>query len=318
MIEKNYFQSKIILTGGAGLVGQNLVARLKKKGYRQLVVLDKHQKNLSVLKKMHTDIIVEYADLAEPGDWCRHIEEAEVVIMLQAQIGGNEYTQFVRNNIDATKHILTTIKKKSSLPRLIHISSSVVQSSADDFYTSTKIQQEKMVINSGIPYVILRPTLMFGWFDRKHLGWLARFMQKMPIFPIPGHGRYLRQPLYVGDFCQIIMSCMENKMTNAIYDISGQEKIDYIDIIRAIKQTTGAKTRIINIPYHLFYGLLFVWGKFDKNPPFTTQQLAALIAKDEFTVIDWPGIFSVHPTSFNQAINETFNDSTYSNIILDF
>ena len=41
---------------------------------------------------------------------------------------------------------------------------------------------------------------MFGWFDRKHLGWLARFMCRVPVFPIPGSGEYLRQPLYVGDF----------------------------------------------------------------------------------------------------------------------
>ena len=31
---------------------------------------------------------------------------------------------------------------------------------------------------------------MFGWFDRKHLGWLARFMTRAPVFPVPGHGRY--------------------------------------------------------------------------------------------------------------------------------
>jgi hypothetical protein len=47
---------------------------------------------------------------------------------------------------------------------------------------------------------------MFGWFDRKHLGWLSRFMKKVPVFPIPGHGRYMRQPLYGGrDFANIII-----------------------------------------------------------------------------------------------------------------
>ena len=58
-----------------------------------------------------------------------------------------------------------------------------------------------IVLASGLPCTVLRPTLMFGWFDRKHLGWLARFMRKVPVFPIPDEGRYLRQPLYVGDFC---------------------------------------------------------------------------------------------------------------------
>ena len=307
----------IILPGGAGLVGQNLVARLKAKGYKNIVVLDKHRANLAVLQQVQPDITAEYADLTEPGDWLRHFIDADVVVMLQAQIGGNDYQQFVRNNIDSTRLILDAIKA-NDVPYLVHISSSVVESVADDFYTNTKKDQERMVLESGIPCPVLRPTLMFGWFDRKHLGWLSRFMKKVPVFPIPGHGRYMRQPLYVGDFCDIIISCIENRIAGGVYNISGHEKVDYIDIIHEIKRAIGAKTLIINIPYGLFYSLLWIWGLFDKNPPFTTQQLAALSAKDEFEVIDWPGIFGVACTPFAKAIDETFNDPAYSKVVLEF
>ncbi|MDD4904608.1 MAG: NAD-dependent epimerase/dehydratase family protein [Methylobacter tundripaludum] len=310
-------EKRIILPGGAGLVGQNLVARLKAKGYRNIVVLDKHRANLAVLKEVQPDITVEYADLAEPGDWQRYFQDAEVVVMLQAQIGGNDYQEFIRNNVDATRLILDAVKA-NNVPYLVHISSSVVESVADDFYTKTKTDQELMVLESGIPCPVLRPTLMFGWFDRKHLGWLSRFMKKVPVFPIPGHGRYMRQPLYVGDFCNIIISCIENKITEGVYNISGHEKVDYIDMIREIKNATGARALIIKIPYGLFYSLIWVWGLFDKNPPFTTQQLAALSAKDEFEVIDWPGIFGVPYTPFAKAINETFNDPAYSKVVLEF
>ena len=40
--------------------------------------------------------------------------------------------------------------------------------------------------------IILRPTLMFGWFDRKHLGWLSNLMVSFPLFPIPGKGQFIR------------------------------------------------------------------------------------------------------------------------------
>ena len=315
MIEKN---QKILLPGGAGLVGQNLVARLKAKGYNNIVVLDKHRTNISVLKKIQADIQVEYADLAEPGEWQRHFVDADVIVMLQAQIGGVDYQEFVRNNIDASKLILEGISNRQIKPRLIHISSSVVESVADDFYTRSKIEQERLVIESGIVCPILRPTLMFGWFDRKHLGWLSRFMKKVPIFPIPGHGRYMRQPLYVGDFCNVIMSCIENPSINGIFNISGHQKVDYIDIIREIKLATKVGAVIVNIPYPLFYFLIWTWSLFDKNPPFTTQQLDALSAMDEFEVIDWPTIFNVPCTSFKDAINETFNDPVYGQVVLEF
>jgi hypothetical protein len=61
-----------------------------------------------------------------------------------------------------------------------------------------------------------------------------------------------------------------------------------------------------------------MWALVDKNPPFTTQQLAALSTKDEFEVIDWPSIFGVPYTPFAIAIDETFNNPTYSNIVLEF
>lgn len=310
-------QEKIILPGGAGLVGQNLVVRLKECGYTNLVVLDKHRANLAVLQQLHPDIIIEYADLAEPGNWQRHFNQARAVVMLQAQIGGNDYVDFERNNLNSTRLILDAIKA-GQVEQLIHISSSVVESSAVDYYTQTKKLQEQMVLDSGIACPVLRPTLMFGWFDRKHLGWLSRFMKKVPIFPIPSNGRYLRQPLYVGDFCNIIISCLENKISNGVFNISGHEKIDYIDIIRTIKRTTKATALILRIPYSVFYFLLWLWSQFDRNPPFTTQQLAALIARDEFEVIDWPTIFGVTCTPFATAIEETFNHPVYGRVVLEF
>jgi nucleoside-diphosphate-sugar epimerase len=310
-------EQRIVLPGGAGLVGQNLVARLKRGGYTNLCVLDKHVANLQVLRALHPDIVAEYADLAEEGDWQRHFEGADAVVMLQAQIGGPTEEPFIRNNITSTRHILAAIQRYA-VPYTVHISSSVVESVAKDHYTSTKRSQERLVLDSGIPCIVLRPTLMFGWFDRKHLGWLSRFMQKVPVFPVPGDGRYMRQPLYAGDFCNIIASCLTKPITGQIHNISGLERVDYIDIIREIKRATASKTLIVNVPYAAFYRLLKLWALFDANPPFTPDQLKALTAGDEFEVIDWPGIFAVTPTPFRQAIQETFNDPAYSKIVLEF
>jgi nucleoside-diphosphate-sugar epimerase len=308
---------KIILPGGAGLVGQNLIVQLKRAGYSDLVVLDKHETNIEILRRMHPDIRAVHVDLAIAGDWEAYFSGADVVIMLQAQIGHRDPGPFIRNNITATENILTAIKCHGS-PFTIHISSSVVVSIADDNYTNTKKDQEDLVLKSGVSCVVLRPTLMFGWFDRKHLGWLARFMKKSPIFPIPGTGRFSRQPLYAADFCRVILSCIKKRPADLVYNISGREKIDYIEIIRDIKKSTGASTYLLKIPVAAFSVLLKTWALFDRDPPFTADQLTALIADEEFELIDWPKIFEVSATPFHTAIQETFNDPTYSNVVLDF
>ncbi|MFC1605630.1 NAD-dependent epimerase/dehydratase family protein [Pseudomonadota bacterium] len=310
-------QKRILLPGGAGLVGQNLVARLRSRGCTDIVVLDKHRANLEILRQIQPGIAAEYVDLAEQGDWQGLFHGADAVVMVQAQIGGLDLREFERNNVDSTRNVLQAMQQHE-VPYLVHISSSVLESVANDYYTNTKREQENIVLACDIPHVVLRPTLMFGWFDRKHLGWLSRFMKKVPVFPIPGHGRYMRQPLYVGDFCDIIISCIERSTEGGVYNISGHEQIDYIDMIREIKRVTRAHTAIVRLPYRVFYALLWLWARFDRNPPFTTQQLQALVGKDEFEVIDWPAIFGVACTPFAKAIDETFNDPRYSHVVLEF
>ena len=175
-----------------------------------------------------------------------------------------------------------------------------------------------MVRASGNPVIVLRPTLMFGWFDRKHLGWLARFMRRAPVFPIPGHGQYLRQPLFVGDLCAIIMACLERRISGEVHNISGLERIDFIDLMRAVREALAVKTPIVKIPYGLFWLLLRAYALFDRTPPFTTVQLAALVTPDIFEVIDWPGLFGIRATPLREALRETFRDSRYSAIALEF
>lgn len=307
---------KIVVTGAAGLVGQNLLPRLKARSLGEIVAIDKHPANVAILRGLHPDVRVVHADLAEAGPWQAELEGCTHLVIGHAQIGGIYPEEYVRNNVTATSRLLEAALRYR-VPYVVSISSSVVNSRAVDDYTETKKAQEKLVAESGIKQVVLRPTLMFGWFDRKHVGWLARFMQRVPVFPIPGDGRFLRQPLYAGDFCDVIVSSLESEKTGA-YNITGQSRVDYVDLIRAVKKATGAKARIVKIPYRVFWLLLKANTLWDKNPAFTPRQLEALVTPDIFEVIDWPAIFEVRTTPLETALHETFRDPRYSQVVLDF
>ncbi len=307
---------KIVVTGAAGLVGQNLLPRLKAKHLGEIVAIDKHPTNVAILRRLHPDVEVIQADLSEAGEWQRALDGCTHLMIGHAQIGGLYPAEYVKNNVTATERLLDAALRYK-VPYAVSISSSVVNSKAVDDYTETKKAQEALVAQSGIKQVVLRPTLMFGWFDRKHVGWLARFMQRVPVFPIPGNGKFLRQPLYAGDFCDVIVSSIEHETTGA-YNITGQERVHYIDLMRAVKQAVGAKARLIRIPYRVFWMLLKLNAIRDKNPAFTARQLEALVTPDVFEVIDWPGIFGVRATSLQEALDQTFRDPTYSQVVLDF
>ncbi len=307
--------SKIIIPGAAGLVGQNLIILLKEKGYHNIVAIDQHAYNLQYLRELHPDITIIEADVSTRGSWMDSFKDGDVLIMLQAQITGKTSEPFVKNNITATEIILEATKKYN-IPYIVHISSSVVISVADDDYTRTKTDQEEIVKNSGVKFSALRPTLMFGWFDRKHLGWLSRFMKKIPVFPIPGDGKFMRQPLYARDFAKVIIACMEQQPDGKVYNITGKERIDYVDIIKFIKKTKKAHALIVHIPMGFFAFLLRVYALFSKKPPFTADQLKALAAGDEFPEDPWWEEFGVEATPFEKAMWETHHDPKYSKYIL--
>jgi nucleoside-diphosphate-sugar epimerase len=305
---------KIVITGGAGLVGLNLVVELAAAGFSNLVVIDKLGENVELLRQLAPSVRRVVADLAEPGGgWQSEFDGCACAVVLHAQITGLTSAPFLRNNIEATKIVIAELERRG-VGYVVDISSSVVNSVADDDYTRTKKAQEALFAESHLKHCCLRPTLMFGWFDPKHLGWLARFMAKTPVFPIPGDGRYMRQPLYQRDFCRIIRRCIEEETTGT-YDIVGDTKIDYIDIIRAIKQAKGLRTVILPIPFPIFEGLMRGYALFSKNPPFTASQLRALTAGDRFTGVDTERTFGVRQTPFEAAMRETHGHATYSSIV---
>jgi nucleoside-diphosphate-sugar epimerase len=307
---------KIVVTGAAGLVGLNLLHRLKGDNKTEIVAIDKHHQNISILRQLHPEVRVVEADLAEAGAWRQELEGCTHLVIAHAQIGGLRRKEFVRNNVQGTERLIDAAVH-CKVAYAINISSSAVNSTTIGAYAETKRAQEALILNSGIRQVVLRPTLMFGWFDRKHVGWLARFMQKSPVFPIPGNGKYLRQPLYAGDVSDIIASALDSQITGS-YNITGQTNVDYIDLIRMVKEASGAKTRLVKIPYSVFWALLKANELIDRDPPFTSEQLEALVTPDVFEAIDWAGIFGVRSTPLKEALEITFRDPIYSKVTLRY
>lgn len=323
--------ARLVVTGAAGLVGQNLVLMLREAGWRHIVAIDKHAHNLALLARLNPGVQTLCADLAEPGAWADAatgvFADASAAVVLHAQITGKTAEPFQRNNVEASRRVFDAIAA-AAVPYTVLVSSSVVNSVADDDYTRTKRAQEQLFRASGLPGCVLRPTLMFGWFDPKHFGWLARFMERMPLFPVPGHGRYMRQPLYERDFCRVIQWCLAHRPGAAghasdtdegpaVFDLVGHERIDYIDIIRAIRSAKGLRTPIVKLPVPLFKLLLRAYALFSRQPPFTADQLDALMAGDDFRGVDLRQRFGITPTPFAQAIGETFGDARYASLVVE-
>jgi nucleoside-diphosphate-sugar epimerase len=300
----------VLVAGAAGLVGQNLVPLLLGEGHA-VTALDKNGENLELLARLNPGVDARRADLAEEGPWIERFAGAEAVVDLKAQITAARPEPFQRNNVQAQRWLLEACRRHGT-PHLVHLSSSVVISVASDAYTESKRQAEQMVVRSGVPHTILRPPLLFGCFDAKHLGYIARLLERAPVLPVPGSGRYLRQPLYVLDLCRVILRCLDRPPTGSVHNIIGHERIDFIDLLRGIARAKGLRRLILPVPVPVFSAALKLHARLADRPAFTTEQLEALTAGDDFPVENWTEEFGVPYTAFREALKQMYASPGYA------
>jgi nucleoside-diphosphate-sugar epimerase len=303
---------KLVVCGAAGFLGQNLIPLLKKKYI--IIAIDKHFHNLNLLKTLNPEIETVYSDLAELTKWKDTFKSADCIIQLNAEIASHDKHDFIRNNVITTKNIVD-IMKKYKTPYLVHVSSAAVNSIRRDYYSETKEEGEGLVRKSGVKHTILRPSMMYGCFDNKNVGWLMNFMKKSPLFPIPGSGKYPRQPVFVTDFCSIIENLIENKPDNKIYNING-DKIDFIDMVKVIIKSKKIFRPIVKLPFKLFIFLMQSYSFVLRKVEFTPDQIRSLTSGEIFEMFPWWSEFDVEKTSFKDGVHKMLN-SKFSKIVLE-
>lgn len=296
----------IIITGSGGLVGLNLLTQLKDR-HQQIIAIDKNEKRINLIKRLFPELQAECLNLNDnPANWEHLFQNAETVIQLHAQIQDLDPKPYWENNVYSVDNV-NKVAKKYNCKHLIHTSSSVVISVSHDLYVETKAAGEKLVLESGLDYTVVRPPLMYGCFDYKHLGFLTALMEKLPVLPFPGHGKYVRQPLYVLNLCQIIISAMNKGPSNKVHNLIGKEQIFFIDLLKIIKQKRKINCILLPLPLGLFSFLVWLWGKTFGKAPFVKDQILALTAGDVFELSDWESEFNVKYTPFNEAFDKMLN-----------
>ena len=296
---------KILVLGGAGFVGRNLVRLLSQKKFpmKNVYVIDKDNVNMEYIRKFCPNTMI--ADLAEHGSWGNWVKGKDYVVNLAAQISSNDPNDFVRNNVTDARNMIAAIKKHSKNARVIHFSSAAVLSVRKDDYAKTKKESENLVTKSGLRYFTIRPSLMYGPTDTKNIGYLIRFAQAYPFFPIPGTGKYIRQPLYIDDVNAIIINAMKRfPAKNTIIGINGKEKIYFCDMIKAVLDELGGFRFRVFLPVWIFKALMAGYQGLVGKQRFTADQVDSLTGGDVFPDYPWWDIYHVKPTSFREGVRK--------------
>lgn len=294
---------KIVIAGGAGFVGRNLVRVMLQNGFKEneIVVIDFDQENLEFFNGYNIKTLS--ADLSQQGEWENEFENSDYIINLAAQISSPQYEPFHRNNVLNTQNLIDVAKEKGT-KRIIHFSSAAVLSIRKDDYANTKSEGEVLVKDSGLEYCIIRPSLMYGPTDDKNIGYLINFAKKFPFFPIPGNGKWPRQPIYIDDMCLLVISLIKDFPVNQIYSINGKEAIFFKDMIKIVlDEVDGFHFRLF-LPVSVFKSAMMFYQKLIGNEEFTIDQVDSLTAEEIFPDYAWWDEFNIRPTTFQEGVKK--------------
>ncbi|MFZ5651890.1 MAG: SDR family oxidoreductase [Bacillota bacterium] len=185
--------------------------------------------------------------------------------------GGVTYGTAVENT-----RILIDSAARAGVRRIVHVSITNAFEESPLPYFKGKGILEREIVNSGLSYSIIRPTVIFGPEDIliNNIAWLLR---RFPVFVVPGTGEYRLQPVFVEDMAEIAVNASE-RQDNCIIDAVGPEIYTFNQLLNLIAEKVKSRARIVHLRPGLALFLSGLVGLMVKDVVLTGDEVRGLMA----------------------------------------
>jgi NADH dehydrogenase len=184
---------------------------------------------------------------------------------------------------------------------------------AQSEYHKTKWAAEELVRAGGIPYTILRPSLIYGHGDQFTLR-LSEMIRLSPMLPIIGTGRSKVQPIFIDDVVTCILKAVTSDCClNETYEIGGPDQLSYEEITVAIADAMGVKRPTLHLPLFFIKSMATVFEAMLPKPPVTTDQLIMLQEDTVCNMRDIRDVFGIEPIGFRVGLKKFIRHGESSN-----
>ncbi|NQT74347.1 MAG: NAD-dependent epimerase/dehydratase family protein [Chloroflexi bacterium] len=291
----------ILVTGGTGFAGHKLVADLIADNFN-IVVLARQKSSVESLRRMGAEI--RYGDITNLRSLIEACKGIGTVVHLAASTSskGADYETSFMVNVVGTQNVIDACKV-NGIRKIIYMGT---QSDNPGAYATTKRQAEKLLQDSGLEVITLKPSLIYGPGGQGLFGDMVSFIEKMPVIPIVGSGKYPMKPIYVGDVANVTSSCLKRDNLKTEYFISGPEEIYYKNFLDFIGNAMGLKTRKIHIPYWIVFAGVAIVCRIYKGFPITADTLRGLVNPKVYDSNDAERDLDFRPVSLEKGLRLTF------------
>ncbi len=166
--------------------------------------------------------------------------------------------------------------ERAGVGRIVHFSVTNPLSGSRLPYFKGKVQVEEMLEDLGIPYAIIRPTLVFGEGDLllNNIAWALR---RFPVFPVCGGGDYTVQPVYVEDVAAQAVEAASQR-GSSVADAAGPDVLSFDDLLRLLASSMGVRSRLVHTPPLVGFALTGLVGVLMRDLALARDEIDGLMA----------------------------------------
>jgi uncharacterized protein YbjT (DUF2867 family) len=290
----------ILVTGGTGFIGQVLVRQLVEMGRPVRILLRPSQ----ISPQLPRGIAFEAAVCSLKDE--RGLRAAMKGVQGIFHLAGAEQrgTQADLQGVDIEgSRLIAHVAAEAGVKRFVYLSHLGADRAAAYPVLKAKGIAERFIIQSGVPYTVVRSALAYGPGDHFTTA-VLRLLRLTPlVFLMPGEGKSMLQPIWIDDLVMALVLSMDEASTeNRTLSIGGPEFLPFQQICEQVAQVAGIKRMILHVsPATL--RILAVWLEHSmKHFPMSIFWQDYLAADRTCELDTLPRLFGLLPERFGRQL----------------
>ncbi|MBS1190827.1 MAG: NAD-dependent epimerase/dehydratase [Rhodocyclaceae bacterium] len=229
----------VLLTGGSGFIGRNIMAALSAAGHQ--------------VRPVSRRSGIDFSRLLTPAHWLPHLEGIDAVINCVGIIGEHGAQRFEPLHTLAPTALFRACAE-AGIRRVVQISALGADATAFSAYHLSKRAADDFLRGLDLDWFVLRPSLIYGRGGKS--ADLFMRLAAWPLIPVIGDGQQELQPVHIGDVVATVMGSLTSPAARQTLDIVGPETVTFAEWLQRMRQAQGlGRAPVLPIPFPLAMAL---------------------------------------------------------------